>query len=426
MIQRESQLLSSNQHFQGSAVPDSPTAVGASVITLSNHPSTPSSLIAPSIQVRSHLTRRFIERVHRLDFRRKWTLILQSVINLSQLVGLITILIITRHQTCDEPLRLYLVIHAIHVSISFPCAIHIALRSSRDRDRNPEPVGRSHLYPRRSENSGWARSTSRIDLRTFHDFLCLTTILWFFLGNYFIFESKTCRTTSKELFYTSIVILALGYLYILEVVFVVLAVMFYFPIVIIGIQLFGWEDSDEMVKPLQKAEIKKIPLVVYVPEEPADRIKEAEDQKGLDHVKDHLIIKMPEAAYSPDDEPREKGRIRKIRSKLSYLLLNPCGTCINPTEPSLSGIVSQTSRYSAPPHPIHTLSPNQSTCAICLTDYSPPSIIIKGNNNNKIEHSRWETLRKLPGCQHCFHRECIDHWLSTSARCPLCQLVVKL
>jgi hypothetical protein len=48
--------------------------------------------------------------------------------------------------------------------------------------------------------------------------------------------------------------------------------------------------------------------------------------------------------------------------------------------------------------------PNESPCAICLTDYLPKDMI-----------------RCVPDCQHCFHAECVDEWLRMSATCPLCR-----
>ncbi|KAL7121551.1 hypothetical protein ACP275_02G189000 [Erythranthe tilingii] len=48
--------------------------------------------------------------------------------------------------------------------------------------------------------------------------------------------------------------------------------------------------------------------------------------------------------------------------------------------------------------------PNGITCAICLADYVPQ-----------------DTIRVMPECQHCFHVECIDQWLSIRAKCPICR-----
>ncbi|XP_073154843.1 putative RING-H2 finger protein ATL21A [Henckelia pumila] len=48
---------------------------------------------------------------------------------------------------------------------------------------------------------------------------------------------------------------------------------------------------------------------------------------------------------------------------------------------------------------------NDITCAICLEDYV-----------------RNDTLRFMPGCEHCFHVECIDKWLRMNRRCPICRV----
>ncbi|KAG5066098.1 hypothetical protein JHK86_009829 [Glycine max] len=47
---------------------------------------------------------------------------------------------------------------------------------------------------------------------------------------------------------------------------------------------------------------------------------------------------------------------------------------------------------------------DQGPCAICLSEYLPK-----------------ETIRCVPECRHCFHAECVDEWLKTSATCPLCR-----
>jgi hypothetical protein len=44
-------------------------------------------------------------------------------------------------------------------------------------------------------------------------------------------------------------------------------------------------------------------------------------------------------------------------------------------------------------------------CAICLDDY------VHG-----------ESIRVLPRCKHMFHKDCIDHWLSSrTSSCPICR-----
>jgi len=48
--------------------------------------------------------------------------------------------------------------------------------------------------------------------------------------------------------------------------------------------------------------------------------------------------------------------------------------------------------------------PSSANCAVCLEN---------------IEIGEW--YKKLPTCEHCFHAECIDQWLSTRATCPICR-----
>ncbi|KAI3792617.1 hypothetical protein L2E82_06501 [Cichorium intybus] len=47
---------------------------------------------------------------------------------------------------------------------------------------------------------------------------------------------------------------------------------------------------------------------------------------------------------------------------------------------------------------------DDSTCAICLSDY-------------KLK----ESLRTIPECNHYFHSKCIDEWLKLNATCPVCR-----
>lgn len=43
-------------------------------------------------------------------------------------------------------------------------------------------------------------------------------------------------------------------------------------------------------------------------------------------------------------------------------------------------------------------------CSICLSEF------FEGDQ-----------VRRLPGCNHCFHKSCIDLWLLQQTQCPLCK-----
>eukprot|EP00746_Dinoflagellata_sp_MGD_P164387 gnl/MRDRNA2_/MRDRNA2_92984_c0_seq1.p1 gnl/MRDRNA2_/MRDRNA2_92984_c0~~gnl/MRDRNA2_/MRDRNA2_92984_c0_seq1.p1 ORF type:complete len:307 (+),score=46.08 gnl/MRDRNA2_/MRDRNA2_92984_c0_seq1:103-921(+) len=46
-------------------------------------------------------------------------------------------------------------------------------------------------------------------------------------------------------------------------------------------------------------------------------------------------------------------------------------------------------------------------CPICLSAFVPG-----------------EKMRRLPGCEHCFHRACVDLWLVRNKNCPMCKKTV--
>jgi Ring finger domain len=48
------------------------------------------------------------------------------------------------------------------------------------------------------------------------------------------------------------------------------------------------------------------------------------------------------------------------------------------------------------------------TCAICQDSIQPEEIV-----------------RKMNGCQHTFHRNCIDTWFMTNVRCPVCRADIR-
>jgi hypothetical protein len=50
---------------------------------------------------------------------------------------------------------------------------------------------------------------------------------------------------------------------------------------------------------------------------------------------------------------------------------------------------------------------NGERCTICLCEYQEQ-----------------EDVRRLP-CMHLFHKECVDQWLPTNKRCPICRVDIE-
>ena len=67
----------------------------------------------------------------------------------------------------------------------------------------------------------------------------------------------------------------------------------------------------------------------------------------------------------------------------------------------------RTLRESSSIHIFRDLDTNHETCSICRDNFEENSIV-----------------RRL-GCEHIFHIGCIDTWLETNIRCPLCRLDLR-
>lgn len=50
---------------------------------------------------------------------------------------------------------------------------------------------------------------------------------------------------------------------------------------------------------------------------------------------------------------------------------------------------------------------HQEKCTICLSEFEEE-----------------EDVRRLP-CMHLFHVDCVDQWLSTNKRCPICRVDIE-
>ncbi|KAK7276411.1 hypothetical protein RIF29_17550 [Crotalaria pallida] len=80
------------------------------------------------------------------------------------------------------------------------------------------------------------------------------------------------------------------------------------------------------------------------------------------------------------------------------------------SSPSWQGLEPETIKKL--PIVLHQASKDQDSaceCCICLSAFRDG-----------------EKLKKLPGCEHCFHCECVDKWLMNHSSCPLCRASLKL
>jgi hypothetical protein len=61
------------------------------------------------------------------------------------------------------------------------------------------------------------------------DLIGIFSLVWFFLGNVWVYSDSSCRSNSPYLWYTSLTVLIIAYVRVAELVIIVLAVVFFLP-----------------------------------------------------------------------------------------------------------------------------------------------------------------------------------------------------
>lgn len=89
-------------------------------------------------------------------------------------------------------------------------------------------------------------------------------------------------------------------------------------------------------------------------------------------------------------------------------MLNRWGEFLPTLDVDLQGMSAES--IAALPSEVVAARKRKSTgsCPICLCSFMPG-----------------EKIRRLPGCQHCFHRPCVDLWLMQKGNCPMCKVMVR-
>jgi len=201
-------------------------------------------------------------------------------------------------------------------------------------------------------------------------------------------------------------------------------------LVILLLRVFGVGEKKHEIGPLTPTEIEKIPLVVYVPraEDSLDTLSPQMSQSGTQaESTDNTSNVRPSTALTTatkrEKKPRTRHLIRMFTLKSSKSQKQKSK---KPTAGDQPFTVNsqEGGLYVQGPYPFHPLPSNLSTCPICLCDFEPPPLQAEIQPDFNVSKYEWEPLR-LMRCTHCLHKDCLDMWLKTSGRCPVCQTPVK-
>ena len=206
---------------------------------------------------------------------------------------------------------------------------------------------------------------------------------------------------------------------------------------------------------LSKAEVDKIPLVLYIPD--------PEDQESTP------IPKPPSAHTYPPTPPTKP---RPVKRRFFFLRRKKPGESSSKQKENAHGASDSDDNWECNwekgEYPFVRLKDNRAACAICLMDFDEPKRV--GENSGKpqksedaqVEHVKDDPPRRQEGfkfedagegpqplrllaCGHAFHvserytpfrsrltctlfsqKTCVDPWLTgTSGRCPTCQKPVE-
>ncbi|KAM0788960.1 hypothetical protein ACM66B_003033 [Microbotryomycetes sp. NB124-2] len=368
----------------------------------------------PALMLRLGLAARLLSATREMDDNRKKSLITLYVVNIVQIVLWSVILARQWNRPCDQPLRWFLALTCIRLGLALPAATWSALVPPPPRRReSPESIAAREAQRR--------FGSFAIDRRVRHlsSLLSLFALVLFFLGNIWWFSSETCAATANGLHKASLAALIIAWIYAAESILLLVAIIFFLPVVLVTMRMTGYGAARHEIGPMDKEQIDKLPLGIYVGELPESTVTPAQHQDDSGAVvaapkedKPTATIVQVESA-SPSHVTSTP--TRKTKTKRWWRLWRSASASDRPTvistDSSLAGFVP----LPAGMQPLR-LPPSQASCSICLCDYEVPPLATDNNT------SEWEPqpLRILP-CGHAFHAPCLESWLVVSGRCPLCQ-----
>ncbi|KAI8338437.1 hypothetical protein BC941DRAFT_422916 [Chlamydoabsidia padenii] len=338
-----------------------------------------------------------------------------AFISLAEIVITIIMLVLGREEQCDKPLDTYLIVFVIRLGFSMPLTLYKHLwrtvsvsdstgnRSTNTISARPSPVaGPNNSQPMESSSpttlshtdhaTTEAEATTQVNsvfqtssnTRSWVDgiksFLDLISILWFVVGNYFIFTaSSQCYHDAKYLFYTTMTWILLGYFLVLVPLLLCAGVVFCLPCLIVAMRYMNIDYATGMIG-ANNDEIQSIPIYKY-------RSLSSTERQAQDSPYTSTPLPTTVTSTSSSKATHQSSKRRKL-GILTYFTTHRNSLQDTDVEQVYEEL---------------TMDPADSLCTICLSDYENGELICR--------------LR----CNHHFHKDCVHEWLALNYKCPLCQ-----
>ncbi|KAI3634111.1 hypothetical protein MIR68_007715 [Amoeboaphelidium protococcarum] len=272
--------------------------------------------------------------------------------------------------------------------ISPESALQSPTNASSDRNRyNNNNTGEQSVNEvRDSNNSLRVTNSPQQRIRSFVETIGM---LWFLLGNWWVFTSvKTCSVTAPYQFYTSLSFVIVGYIVILFPVLLILAIIFCLPVVLVilrltyvwtGVNLVAGFNGDYNPSRVQGTTVD-------------------------------VLKKIPTLKYHAYQSLKTAGSSSQLNDAIASDIQNG-NNSNNPQRKSGKGFNFFTRSNSAKNKDIvdiDDIEVDDAHCLICLAEYEDGDLI-----------------KRLPGCRHHYHAECVDQWLQTNRTCPSCRADIE-
>ncbi|KAI7848327.1 hypothetical protein BDC45DRAFT_319484 [Circinella umbellata] len=363
----------------------------------------------------SHQTVRFFflsGAWNRISRANRVLLVSNILITFSQLVSIVTVLVISRNQYCDKPLNVFLIVYLIRSVVNLPLVLYHHLRSSNNNNSSNTQGEQQRPTTTSAQDASAANSTSTssslpstqssspssppaiAEINTpagslrrgwtdrIKSLLDMFGIVWFIIGNYFLFTSGQCIREAPSLFYTTLVWILLGYLLVLIPLFLCVSVIFCFPCVLVLMRTLRLGYASGLVTGATKEEIENVPVYKY--ESSSNNDEQRQEQEQENDNNDNISI-----SASSTTSTRTTARKRR-RSIFRWLyLLRVKQKSDDDSERNYDSI---------------TITPiEDAVCPICISEYEDGDLICK----------LW--------CEHHFHKKCVESWFVINSSCPLCK-----